>query len=165
MSDVRVGTGFDAHAFDASKQLFLAGLLWENQPGLVGHSDGDAVIHAIVDALLGAAGLGDIGTHFGTSNPEYAGARSEIFLSRTVAMLAEAGWAVANVSAQLICERPRMSNRRIEAQDYLSQIVGAPVSVTATSTDGMGFTGRGEGVAVFATALITRHNGSAAILA
>lgn len=153
---IRVGTGFDAHAFDPEKPLFLAGLVWENEPGLVGHSDGDAVVHAIVDALLGAAGLGDIGSRFGTSDPAYAGVRSEVFLADTAALLRDSGWSISNVSAQIICERPRFASRREEAQSLLSLIIGAPVSVTATSTDGLGFTGRGEGLAVYATALLTR---------
>lgn len=152
----RVGTGFDAHRFAPEKTLFLAGLEWVGEPGLAGHSDGDAVIHAIVDALLGAAVLGDIGSRFGTSEPQYADARSELFLVETVALLRENGWQVENVSAQLIGERPRFGSRRDEAQAFLATLVGAPVSVTATTTDGMGFTGRGEGVAVFATALISQ---------
>lgn len=153
---IRVGTGFDAHAFDSAKPLHLAGLEWPGEAGLHGHSDGDAVIHAIVDALLGAAGLGDIGSRFGTSEPQYKDAPSKLFLEETLNLLTDAGWQVGNVSAQLIGEHPRFSARREDAQALLSSIVGAPVSVTATTTDGMGFTGRGEGVAVYATALIFR---------
>lgn len=152
--NIRVGSGFDAHTFDPTKTLWLAGLEWLGEAGLRGHSDGDAVIHAIVDALLGAAGLGDIGSHFGTNEPQYQDAPSELFLKETVSLLAEHGWTVGNVSAQLIGEHPRFSARRDEAQAVLAKIVGAPVSVSATTTDGMGFTGRGEGVAVYATALI-----------
>lgn len=151
---VRVGTGFDAHAFDPAKPLRLAGLEWPGEPGLRGHSDGDAVIHAIVDALLGAAGLGDIGSRFGTSDPQYQDAPSRLFLEETVTQLVAHGWRVGNVSAQLIGEHPRFSARREEAQQLLTGIVGAPVAVSATTTDQMGFTGRGEGVAVYATALI-----------
>lgn len=153
---MRVGTGFDAHRFDPEKTLYLAGLQWDGEPGLAGHSDGDAIIHAIVDALLGAAGLGDIGSRFGTSEPQYADARSERFLAETVALLRQEGWQVGNVSAQLIGERPKFGARREEAQECLAALVGAPVAVTATTTDGMGFTGRGEGVAVCATAIITK---------
>lgn len=152
----RVGTGFDAHAYDSAKPLFLAGLAWPGEPGLAGHSDGDAVIHAIVDALLGAAGLGDIGSRFGTDDPAYADAASEAFLNTTVALLAAEGWSIGNVSVQFVGERPRLTGRREEAQRRLSELVGAPVNLSATTTDGMGFTGRGEGVAAFATALITR---------
>lgn len=157
-----VGTGFDAHAYDSAKPLFLAGLEWPGEPGLAGHSDGDVVIHAIVDALLGAAGLGDIGSRFGTDDPVYAGVSSRVFLSDTVALLHSEGWSVGNVSVQLVGERPRLSARREDAQALLSELVGAPVSLAATTTDGMGFTGRGEGVAAFATALITRSGHTSA---
>jgi 2-C-methyl-D-erythritol 4-phosphate cytidylyltransferase/2-C-methyl-D-erythritol 2,4-cyclodiphosphate synthase len=160
--NIRVGSGFDAHAFDSAKTLWLAGLEWLDEPGLRGHSDGDAVIHAIVDALLGAAGLGDIGSRFGTDEPQYQDAPSKLFLEETLSLLAKHGWVVGNVSAQLIGEHPRFSARRDEAQSLLTHIVGAPVSVSATTTDGMGFTGRGEGVAVYATALIFAAGDAAA---
>ena len=152
--NIRIGTGFDAHAFDETTPLHLAGLHWPDEPGLRGHSDGDAVIHAIVDALLSAAGLGDIGSNFGTSDPEFHEARSALFLEKTVELLAQHGWSVGNISAQFVGEHPRFSVRREEAQRVLSNIVDAPVSLSATTTDGLGFAGRGEGVAVFATALI-----------
>lgn len=152
--NIRIGNGFDAHAFDETTPLYLAGLHWPDEPGLRGHSDGDAVIHAIVDALLSAANLGDIGSNFGTNDPQFHEARSRLFLEKTVELLAEQGWKVGNVSAQFVGEHPRFSARREEAQSELSKVVGAPVSLAATTTDGMGFTGRGEGVAVFATALI-----------
>lgn len=152
---MRVGTGFDAHRFDESRELVLAGLHWPNEPGLDSHSDGDAVLHAIVDALLSAAGLGDIGSNFGTDDEKFLGASSTVFLSETLKLLATQKFAVSNVAVNLIGERPRFSSRRDEAEQHLSNLVGAPVSVSATTTDGMGFTGRGEGIAVYATALIT----------
>lgn len=151
----RVGIGTDVHAFGGDGSLWLAGLEWPGEPALSGHSDGDAVAHAIVDALLGAAGLGDIGQHFGTAHPEYAGAHADVFLSRTGEMLAEAGFAIGNVSVQFQGNRPRFSGRRTEAEAALSAALGgAPVSVTATTTDGLGFPGRGEGIAVTAVAVV-----------
>ncbi|MFK4804443.1 2-C-methyl-D-erythritol 4-phosphate cytidylyltransferase [Microbacterium sp. ZW CA_36] len=151
----RVGVGTDVHAFGGDGTLWLAGLEWPGETPLSGHSDGDAVAHAIVDALLSAAGLGDIGTHFGTDHPEYAGAHADVFLSRTVALLGEAGWRVGNVSVQVQANRPRFSSRRAEAERVLAAALGgAPVAVSATTTDGLGFTGRTEGVSVFAVALV-----------
>jgi len=151
----RVGIGTDVHAFGGDGDLWLAGLSWPGEPALSGHSDGDAVAHAIVDALLGAAGLGDIGEHFGTAHPEYAGAHAEVFLARTRELLAEAGFEIGNVSAQFQSNRPRFSGRRAEAEAVLSRALGgAPVSVTATTTDGLGFPGRGEGASVTAIAAI-----------
>ncbi|MET0673409.1 MAG: 2-C-methyl-D-erythritol 4-phosphate cytidylyltransferase [Microbacterium pygmaeum] len=152
----RVGIGTDVHAFGGEGPLWLAGLEWPGEAALSGHSDGDAVAHAIVDALLSAAGLGDIGTHFGTDHPEYAGAHADVFLGRTLALVGEAGWRVGNVAVQVQANRPRFAGRRAEAEAVLSAALGgAPVSVSATTTDGLGFTGRGEGVAAFATALVT----------
>ncbi|MCR2816515.1 2-C-methyl-D-erythritol 4-phosphate cytidylyltransferase [Microbacterium jiangjiandongii] len=151
----RVGVGTDVHAVGGDGTLWLAGLEWPGEQPLSGHSDGDAVAHAIVDALLAAAGLGDIGTHFGTDRPEYAGAHADAFLARTRALLGEAGWAVGNVSVQVQARRPRFADRRAEAEQVLSAALGgAPVSVSATTTDGLGFTGTGEGVAAFAVAMI-----------
>ncbi|WP_313362649.1 2-C-methyl-D-erythritol 4-phosphate cytidylyltransferase [Microbacterium sp.] len=151
----RVGIGTDVHAFGGDGALWLAGLEWPGEPALSGHSDGDAVAHAIVDALLGAAGLGDIGQHFGTAHPEYAGAHADVFLSRTGELLAEAGFAIGNVSVQFQGNRPRFSGRRGEAEAALSAALGgAPVTVTATTTDGLGFPGRGEGIAVTAVAVV-----------
>ncbi|WP_404475334.1 2-C-methyl-D-erythritol 4-phosphate cytidylyltransferase [Microbacterium aerolatum] len=151
----RIGIGTDVHAFGGEGNLWLAGLEWPGEPALSGHSDGDAVAHAIVDALLGAAGLGDIGQHFGTSHPEYADAHADVFLSRTRELLGEAGHVIGNVSVQFQGNRPRFSSRRAEAEEALSAALGgAAVSVSATTTDGLGFTGRGEGIAVTAVALV-----------
>lgn len=151
----RVGLGTDVHAFGGEGTLWLAGLEWPGEPALSGHSDGDAVAHAIVDALLAAAGLGDIGTHFGTDHHEYAGAHADAFLERTLALVGEAGWRVGNVSVQVQANRPRFAARRAEAESALSTALGgASVSVSATTTDGLGFTGAGEGVAAFAVALL-----------
>ncbi|WP_295786843.1 2-C-methyl-D-erythritol 4-phosphate cytidylyltransferase [uncultured Microbacterium sp.] len=151
----RVGLGTDVHGFGGDGALWLAGLEWPGETALSGHSDGDAVAHAIVDALLAAAGLGDIGTHFGTDRPEFAGAHAAAFLTHTLGLLGAAGWRVGNVSVQVQANRPRFAARRGEAERVLSAALGgAPVSVSATTTDGLGFTGRTEGVAAFATALI-----------
>jgi len=151
----RVGIGTDVHGFGGAGSLWLAGLEWPGEPALSGHSDGDAVAHAIVDALLSAAGLGDIGTHFGTDRPEYAAAHAEAFLARTLGLLGEAGWRIGNVSVQVQANRPRFASRRVEAEAVLSAALGgASVSVAATTTDGLGFTGAGEGVAAFAVALV-----------
>lgn len=151
----RVGIGTDVHAFGGDGNLWLAGLEWPGEQPLSGHSDGDAVAHAIVDALLGAAGLGDIGEHFGTDHPEYAGAHAEVFLARTRELLAQAGFGIGNVSVQFQGNRPRFSARRREAEGVLSAALGgAPVSVTATTTDGLGFPGRTEGIAVTAIAMV-----------
>lgn len=151
---IRVGSGTDVHAFDPAEPLWVAGLLWPGEAGLAGHSDGDVVSHAIVDALLSAAGLGDIGGRFGTADPGRAGASGVSFVRETVALLAEAGWRPVNVTAQLVGNRPRFSGRREEAERVMTAAVGAPVSLSATTTDGLGFTGRGEGLAALATALI-----------
>lgn len=151
----RIGVGTDVHAFGGEGNLWLAGLEWPGEQPLSGHSDGDAVAHAIVDALLGAAGLGDIGQHFGTAHPEYAGAHADVFLARTAELLAGAGFAIGNVSVQFQGNRPRFSARRAEAEQVLSAALGgASVTVSATTTDGLGFPGRGEGIAVTAVALI-----------
>ena len=152
----RIGLGTDTHAFGGDGDLWLAGLHWPGEPGLAGHSDGDAVAHAIVDALLSASGLGDIGSAFGTDDPRFAGAHGEVFLRATNEMLRAAGFRIGNVSVQLVGKRPRFSGRRAEAEKTLTGILDAPVSISATTTDGLGFTGRGEGVTAIATALVTR---------
>ncbi|WP_294180048.1 2-C-methyl-D-erythritol 4-phosphate cytidylyltransferase [uncultured Schumannella sp.] len=151
---MRTGIGIDVHAYDESAPLWLGGLYWPDEPGLAGHSDGDAVIHAICDALLSAAGLGDIGSRFGTADPRFADARSEVFLSETLALVSGAGYRIQNVAVQVVAQRPRLAGRRLDMEAHLSTLVGAPVSVAATTSDGLGFTGRGEGVQAVATALI-----------
>ena len=153
----RVGTGIDVHAFGEAENLWLAGLHWPGEKELSGHSDGDAVAHAICDALLSAAGLGDIGSRFGTADPAFANASGEVFVRGTIALLSQAGFDPINVSVQIIGNKPRFSSRRDEAQAVLTEWVGAPVSVSATTTDGLGFTGRGEGVAAIATALVRQR--------
>ena len=151
---IRVGTGFDVHAYDPDAPLRLAGIEWPGEPGLAGHSDGDAVCHAVVDALLSAAGMGDIGGLVGIDEPGTENASSTGFVREALGKLASSGWRPINVSVQIVGERPRFSPRRDEAESVMSALVGAPVSLAATTTDGLGFTGRGEGIAVIATALI-----------
>jgi 2-C-methyl-D-erythritol 4-phosphate cytidylyltransferase / 2-C-methyl-D-erythritol 2,4-cyclodiphosphate synthase len=150
----RTGVGVDVHAFDDSQPLWLGGVYWPDEPGLAGHSDGDAVSHAICDALLSAAGLGDLGSRFGTSDPRFANARGEVFIAKTVALVAGAGFTIANVAVQVIGNRPRVSGRRAEVESVLTALVGAPVSVSATTSDHLGFTGRGEGITALATAML-----------
>lgn len=155
-SNQRTGIGTDVHRFstDTAKPLYLGTLCWEGEIGLDGHSDGDALSHAIVDALLAAAGLGDIGTVFGTDDDKYAGANGSVFLSETKARLAENGWSIVNVSVQLIGNRPKVAPMRERVEKALTDLLGAPVSLGATTTDGLGFLGNSEGVAAVATALI-----------
>lgn len=152
---IRVGIGTDVHAYAAGAVMRVAGLEFPDEPvGLAGHSDGDVVAHAMCDALLGAAGLGDLGSNFGTDDPAWAGASGVSFLTECGRRLAAAGLRPVNVSVQLIGNRPRLAARRAEAESVLSAAVGAPVSLAGTTTDGLGLTGRGEGAAAIAVALV-----------
>ncbi len=160
-SQLRVGVGTDAHAFsnDPNRQLWLGGILWSDVVGVDGHSDGDVAAHAICDALFSATGLGDLGSNFGTSDPKYAGASGVTLLQETLSRVTAAGYAINNVAVQIVCNKPKIGTRRTEAIAALSQALGgAPVSVTATSTDGLGFTGEGKGISAIATALVQKRN-------
>jgi 2-C-methyl-D-erythritol 4-phosphate cytidylyltransferase/2-C-methyl-D-erythritol 2,4-cyclodiphosphate synthase len=152
----RTGIGIDVHGFDAAAPLWLGGLHWPDEPGLAGHSDGDAVAHAVCDALLSAAGLGDIGGNFGTDDPRFAGAHGDVFLCATVKLVTSAGFSIDNVAVQIVGNRPKVAPRRALMEERMTALVGAPVSVSATTTDGLGFTGRGEGLTAIATALLRR---------
>jgi 2-C-methyl-D-erythritol 2,4-cyclodiphosphate synthase len=152
----RVGVGVDVHAFgDGSDGMRLGGIEWPGVPPLVGHSDGDVAAHAACDALLSAASLGDLGAVFGVDKPEHEGAAGVELLSEVARLVRAAGYEIGNVSVQVIGNRPRIAKRRDEAERVLSEAIGAPVSLSGTTTDGLGLTGRGEGVAAIAMALVS----------
>jgi len=160
MPHFRTGIGVDAHAFatDRDRPMWLAGLLWPDEIGVEAHSDGDVVAHAICDALFSAAGLGDLGTNFGVDRPEYSGVAGVQLLAETMHRITEAGFQISNVAVQVIGNRPKLGARRSEAVGILSNALGgADVSLTATTTDGLGFTGEGRGIAARASALILTH--------
>lgn len=153
----RTGIGVDVHAWagdDDERDLALAGLSWPGERPLAGHSDADAAAHAAADALFSASGLGDLGSNFGTSEPQWAGAAGTVLLAEAARRVRAAGFEIGNVAVQVVGNRPRLGPRRTEAAAALTEACGAPVTVSATTTDGLGFTGRGEGICAIATALV-----------
>jgi 2-C-methyl-D-erythritol 2,4-cyclodiphosphate synthase len=159
MSDLRVGIGVDAHGFSEDARLVLGGAEYPGEAGLAGHSDGDVIAHALVDAVLGAGGLGDLGAFFPSGDPEWEGVSSLLLLERAYAAVREAGFELVNADCVLVGERPRIADRRREMEERLAGALGVEpgrVSVRATTTDGLGFTGRGEGLAAHAVALLSR---------
>ena len=158
-SDLRIGQGFDIHRFtdDPDRVLVLAGCRFDGEPGLEGHSDADVIAHACSDALLGAAGLGDIGMHFPDTDPAWKGADSMEMLRHVVGLVAADGWDVANIDCAVVCERPKLAPRRSEMQQNLTAAVGAPVSIKGNRAERLGAIGRSEGIVCFATALLVRR--------
>ena len=156
--EVRVGQGFDVHRHtdDPGRVLVLGGCVFDGERGLAGHSDADVAAHAAADALLGAAGLGDLGTHFPDTDPAWAGADSVAILAAVAAMVREAGWRIGNVDVKVVCERPKLAGRKAEMEQHLTDATGAPVTVSGRRAEGLGAIGRQEGIAGYAVAVVTR---------